>query len=421
MTTFQTNKINRPALLASLLAGITLVPAPAFSQAATSGNCPPTSMSCSVSNQNVGDTNNPSAATDTVSTSSQSGTSSTSNASDLNFAPNFNPTIAQNPVNTTTGTITGGNTTGGNVTGGNTTGGNTNGTVTGGNTTGMVTGGDTASNSNAMGGASTGNTQTNNIDPSATGGTSTSNSGGNMLGGASASTGASNSTVGNTSATGGPSNAAVGNTSATSGNLTGGTNSTSNVNTTGASGASNSSTNIDQSNRSVTQNNQRWTFIPPVVPPTPPSVLAVGNIITETGTCGVLQKVIREPINGTYFGFFRSTKVQMGYTERLSPMVDEKGQQMDYRRVPLEDGTGYRLFGHQVTQYTSIIGLSGARNIAVGGGGGGGGWGQAGGGGSASMQQMVTTLQIRECEVGTIVRPTPPARVVYVEPARIRQ
>jgi hypothetical protein len=279
-----------------------------------------------------------------------------------------------------------------------------------------------------MGGASTGNMQTNNIDPTATGGASTSTSGGNTLGGATSSSGASNSTVGNTSATGGPSNATigntnaaggtVGNTSATTGSLTGGTNSTSATNSTGAS---NSSTSIDQSNRSTTSNSLRWTFIPPVVPPTPPSVLAVGNIVTETGTCGVLQHVVREPVNATYFGFFKKSKVQQGFTERLAPMVDEKGQQMDYRRVPLEDGSGYRLFGHQVTQYTSILGLSGARNIAIGGGGGGGGWGQAGGGSSGSMQQMVTTLQIRECEVGTIVRPTPPAPVVYVEPARIRQ
>jgi hypothetical protein len=414
MTITKTIARNRPALLASLLAGIALLPAPALAQAAN-GSCPENTTSCSVSNQNVGDTSNPSSATDTVTTSSQSGTSSTSNVSELAISPIIRPVIAQNPVNTTSGTITGGNTTGGNVTGGNT---------TGGNTTGTVMGGDTASNSSAMGGASTGNMQTSNID----GGASTSTSGGNTLGGATSSSGASNSTVGNTSATGGPSNAtigntnaaggAVGNTSATTGSLTGGTNSTSNTNSTGAS---NSSTNIDQSNRSVTANNQRWTFIPPVVPPTPPSMLAVGNIVTETGTCGMLQRVVREPVNATYFGFFKKANVQQGFTERLAPMIDERGQQVDYRRVPLEDGSGFRLFGHQVTQYTSILGLSGARNIAVGGGGGGGGWGQAGGGSSGAMQQMVTTLQIRECEVGTIVRPAPPAPVVYVEPARIRQ
>ena len=399
------NRRQRPALLASLLAGIALLPAPAVSQTTPTSNCPTGTTSCSVSNQNVGDTSNPSTATDTVSTSSQSGTSSTSHASDLTISPEIKPTIAQNPVNTTTGTITGGNTTGGNVTGGNT---------TGGNTTGTVTGGDTTSNSNAMGGASTGNTQTNNIDPSANSGTSTSNSGGNMLGGSSANTGPSNATIGNTTAAGG----AVGNTSATTGSLTGGTNSTSNTNSTGAS---NSSTSIDQSNRSVTANNQRWTFIPPIVPPTPPSMLAVGNVVTETGTCGVLQTVVREPVNASYFGVFKTSNVQQGFTERLAPMLDEKGQQIDYRRVLLEDGNGFRLFGHQVTQYTSILGLSGARNLAIGGGGGGGGWGQAGGGSSGSMQQMVTTLQIRECEVGTSVRPAPPAPVVYVEPARIRE
>lgn len=394
--------MKRPALLASLLAGIALLPAPTLAQAAN-GGCPENTTSCSVSNQNVGDTSNPSSATDTVTTSSQSGTSSTSNVSELAISPLIRPVIAQNPVNTTSGTITGGNTTGGNVTGGNT---------TGGNTTGTVMGGDTASNSSAMGGASTGNMQTSNVD----GGASTSTSGGNTLGGATSSSGGN--TLGGATSSSGASNSTVGNTSATTGSLTGGTNSTSNTNSTGAS---NSSTHIDQSNRSVTANNQRWTFIPPVVPPTPPSMLAVGNIVTETGTCGVLQRVVREPVNATYFGFFKKANVQQGFTERLAPMTDETGQQIDYRRVPLEDGSGFRLFGHQVTQYTSILGLSGARNIAVGGGGGGGGWGQAGGGSSGAMQQMVTTLQIRECEVGTIVRPAPPAPVVYVEPARIRQ
>lgn len=113
-----------------------------------------------------------------------------------------------------------------------------------------------------------------------------------------------------------------------------------------------------------------------------------------------------------------------GYTEHLEPYVDAKGFQRDYRHVPLEDGSGYRVFGHQVTQYTTIVGIAGARNIAVGGGGGNGAWGQGGIGASSSMQQMVTTLQLRDCEIGTYVRPPPlppPAPPIYVEPKHIRQ
>jgi hypothetical protein len=83
----------------------------------------------------------------------------------------------------------------------------------------------------------------------------------------------------------------------------------------------------------------------------------------------------------------------------------------------MEDGFGFRLFGHQVTQYTAIIGVAAARNLAIGGGGGGD-WGQGGVGASSSMQQIVTTIQIRECEIGSYV---PPPRTVYVEPKAIRQ
>ena len=132
----------------------------------------------------------------------------------------------------------------------------------------------------------------------------------------------------------------------------------------------------------------------------------------------MLQHVVREPVDGVFFGFVDSKHIRQGFTERLEPMVDARGIQQDYRRVPLEDGTGFRLFGHQVTQHTTIIGISGSRNFAVGGGGGGGGWGQAGAGSSSAMQQLVTSIQLRECEVGSIVTRS---NIVYVEPTRIRQ
>ncbi|WP_448581343.1 hypothetical protein [Thermaurantiacus sp.] len=144
----------------------------------------------------------------------------------------------------------------------------------------------------------------------------------------------------------------------------------------------------------------------------------MGNIIKETGNCGPLQRVVREPIVGMFFGLIGHRKMPQGHTERLEPYVDERGMRVEYRKVMMEDGIGYRLFGHQVTQYTTIVGVAGARNIALGGGGSGGGWGQAGGGASSSMQQMVTTIQLRECEIGSYV---PPPRTVYVEPKPIQR
>lgn len=154
----------------------------------------------------------------------------------------------------------------------------------------------------------------------------------------------------------------------------------------------------------------------------------MGNIIKETGACGVLQRVAREPIQGTFFGLVKNSRVHQGYTEHLAPFVDEHGVEQQYRHVPMEDGVGYRLFGHQVTQYTTVLGLSGVRNVALGGGGNGGAWGQGGMGASGSMQQMVTSIELRECEVGVIMpreSAKPPAplapSIVYVEPKRIRQ
>lgn len=163
-----------------------------------------------------------------------------------------------------------------------------------------------------------------------------------------------------------------------------------------------------------------------MVPLTPPSSLAVGNIVKDTGACGPLQRIVREPVAGTYFGWFRNRRMEQGFTEHLEPVIDQRGVRQDYRHEPLEGGRGYRIFGHQVTLYTTVVGVSAARNFAVGGGGSSGAWGQAGGGTSSSMQQMVTTIQLRECELGTYVEPSPsppqpPLPPVYVEPKRIRQ
>jgi len=168
----------------------------------------------------------------------------------------------------------------------------------------------------------------------------------------------------------------------------------------------------------VSNQNNRLIFIPPVVPPTPPSTIGVGNIVKETSACGPLQQVVREPVRGTFFGLFANSSVPQGFNDRLTPYIDARGEQVDYRKVPMADG-GYRMYGHQVIQYTTVIGVGSGRNLAIGGGGGGGGWAQGGGGTTGSMQQMVTSIQLRECEVGSYV--PPPREIVYVESKRIRQ
>jgi hypothetical protein len=173
----------------------------------------------------------------------------------------------------------------------------------------------------------------------------------------------------------------------------------SNTNSTGSQQTTSDSGNTTNNKTSV----GGVLFIPPVVPETPPSQLSVGNIVKETLACGPLQIVVQTPITGTFFGLFKNSKITQGHTDTLV-----SASQL-YNDVPLTDGRkGYERYGSQVTEYTAIVQIGGARNIALGGGGGQS-WGQAGGGTSGSMQQMVTTIQVSACDIGTFVTPEPSA------------
>lgn len=379
--------------LAGACGSLPVLVSPAGAQTSTTSACSDTATTCSTTYLTVGDTSTPSSANGAVSTSSQSGTSATSNASNTTISPTISPTTTQNSTNTTTGTISGGN-------------------VTGGSTT-----------STASGGTMTGNT----------------NSATNSTGASTASTGAianTNSTGASTASTGAITTGAVSTGAVTTGAVTTGAVSTGAVSTgavstgavtTGAVTTGGTTTNVDASDRSTTS--YKAIFIPSVVPLTPSSSLAVGNIVKETGACGPLQKIVREPVNGFYFGILTTSRVALGFTDRLVPFLDDKGVRQDYREVPLPDGTGYRLFGHQVTQYTTVLGVAANRNIALGGGSSAGAWGQGGMGTSSSMQQFVTSIQLRECEIGTVLNqpaaaPAPQSAAlpdaVYVEKKKIR-
>jgi hypothetical protein len=171
-----------------------------------------------------------------------------------------------------------------------------------------------------------------------------------------------------------------------------------------SSAANNGSTtgtnSVDLSDHSVSNTNVHELFIPPVVPPTPPSSLAVGNVVVETSACGPLQRVVKTPVDGVFYGLFKNSKTPLGFTEELAPYVDEHGDVQEYKKVLADDG--YTLYGHQVTQYTAILGVSAGRSSAVGGGAGSGSWGQAGLGTTSSNQRLITNLILRSCEIGTI-------------------
>ena len=319
-----------------------------------------------------------------------------------------------------------------NITGGNTT--STGGTTTSTGGTNTATGGTYTTGALNAGGATVGNTDN---ASSATTGASTSSigntsTGGNSLTGGTqtAQTGASTSSTGavtvnpnnsngqsladnstrNTAsqATGG----SVGNTSAASNqSLNGGATTvtptqiaSTSAKNSAETGSNTSVTNVDAADRSTT-NYRSVALVLPSVGVTAPSTVAVGNIIKETMACGVLQSVQRDTVKGTYMGLFKRSQIDLGTDDSLVPFTNETGEEVYYKRVLGSDGK-YRLMGHQPIIYTTVLSVSGARNLSLGGGGSQQEWGQAGVGASSAMNRLVSKIQLRSCEMAVEQVPT---------------
>ena len=312
-----------------------------------------------------------------------------------------------------------------NITGGNT-------TSTGGTNT--ATGGTYTTGALNAGGATVGNTDN---ASSATTGASTSSigntsTGGNRLTGGTqtAKTGASTSSTGavtvNPNNTNGQSLAdnstrntasqatggSVGNTSAASNqSLNGGATTvtptqiaSTSAKNSAETGSNTSVTNVDAADRSTT-NYRSVALVLPSVGVTDPSTVAVGNIIKETMACGVLQSVQRDTVKGTYLGLFKRSQIDLGTDDSLVPFTNETGEEVYYKRVLGSDGK-YRLMGHQPIIYTTVLSVSGARNLSLGGGGSQQEWGQAGVGASSAMNRLVSKIQLRSCEMAVEQVPT---------------
>ena len=344
-----------------------------------------------------------------------------------NTVSQVNPTTASNGNdlgndNTVKTNITGGNTT---STGGTTTStGGTN-TATGGTyTTGALSAqggsiGNTDNASSATTGASTssiGNTSTG--GNSLTGGTQTA-----QTGASTSSTGAvtvnPNNTNGQSLADNSTRNTAsqatggsVGNTSAASNqSLNGGATTvtptqiaSTSAKNSAETGSNTSVTNVDAADRSTTDY-RSVALVLPSVGVTAPSTVAVGNIIKETMACGVLQSVQRDTVKGTYLGLFKRSQIDLGTDDSLVPFTNETGEEVYYKRVLGSDGK-YRLMGHQPIIYTTVLSVSGARNLSLGGGGSQQEWGQAGVGASSAMNRLVSKIQLRSCEMAVEQVPT---------------
>ena len=319
-----------------------------------------------------------------------------------------------------------------NITGGNTT--STGGTTTSTGGTNTATGGTYTTGALNAGGATVGNTDnasraTTGASTSSIGNTST---GGNSLTGGTqtAQTGASTSSTGavtvNPNNTNGQSLAdnstrntasqatggSVGNTSAASNqSLNGGATTvkptqiaSTSAKNSAETGSNTSVTNVDAADRSTT-NYRSVALVLPSVGVTAPSTVAVGNMIKETMACGVLQSVQRDPVKGTYMGLFKRSQIDLGTDDSLVPFTNETGEEVYYKRVLGSDGK-YRLMGHQPIIYTTVLSVSGARNLSLGGGGSQQEWGQAGVGASSAMNRLVSKIQLRSCEMAVEQVPT---------------
>ena len=338
-----------------------------------------------------------------------------------------------NPVTASNGNDLGNdNTVKTNITGGNTT--STGGTTTSTGGTNTATGGTYTTGALNAGGATVGNTDN---ASSATTGASTSSigntsTGGNSLAGGTqtAQTGASTSSTGavtvNPNNTNGQSLAdnstrntasqatggSVGNTSAASNqSLNGGATTvtptqiaSTSAKNSAETGSNTSVTNVDAADRSTT-NYRSVALVLPSVGVTAPSTVAVGNIIKETMACGVLQSVQRDTVKGTYLGLFKRSQIDLGTDDSLVPFTNETGEEVYYKRVLGSDGK-YRLMGHQPIIYTTVLSVSGARNLSLGGGGSQQEWGQAGVGASSAMNRLVSKIQLRSCEMAVEQVPT---------------
>ena len=319
-----------------------------------------------------------------------------------------------------------------NITGGNTT--STGGTTTSTGGTNTATGGTYTTGALNAGGATVGNTD--NASSATTGASSSSigntSTGGNSLTGGTqtAQTGASTSSTGavtvnpnnsngqsladnstrNTAsqATGG----SVGNTSAASNqSLNGGATTvtptqiaSTSAKNSAETGSNTSVTNVDAADRSTT-NYRSVALVLPSVGVTAPSTVAVGNIIKETMACGVLQSVQRDTVKGTYMGLFKRSQIDLGTDDSLVPFTNETGEEVYYKRVLGSDGK-YRLMGHQPIIYTTVLSVSGARNLSLGGGGSQQEWGQAGVGASSAMNRLVSKIQLLSCVMAVEQVPT---------------
>lgn len=169
-------------------------------------------------------------------------------------------------------------------------------------------------------------------------------------------------------------------------NLRGGDQVTSAGNGAGSGNRTDNTTRVDASDRSSTSYEAKTTVWAPVVHGAAAAALAAANLVMLPGVCGPRVWVERVPVVGKRFGVWGGqSDVEQGYDDMIRPEAEPFVQRGAY------------LIGHQVTQFTAVVGTSSAGSFSLGGYGKNGDGAQGGGAASGQLQQIIAKVQVREC------------------------
>lgn len=354
-----------------LAIALTLAFAGVRAQTTTTPPCPPGTITCNNSTQHMGNTTQTATANDNQAQTTQAGNAANSIASGVTITPSIQQ--SGNAVTQNGNSVQGGNAS---ATGNSSD-----------NKSSASTGASSANNTgmNGLGGNATTGASTATVAPITNTLTSAPIANSNALTGG-ASTSNSSASGGTQSLTGG--NQKQGQTSANT--LTGGSQRT---RTSADNSGGNSSTSVDASDHSVS--NDRLTVLP-MQPAVPMSISPASSIaVMVDPQCGPYQRVIQTPVYGLFFGITHTSRKVIDHDDTLADPTPEALDSM---------------WGGRAVYTVSTVNLAGARSISLGGGGSSGGWGQGNTGTTSSMTAQVTHIQMRVCRMQV----AQPPRVVFV-------
>lgn len=166
----------------------------------------------------------------------------------------------------------------------------------------------------------------------------------------------------------------------------------------GSGNRTDNTTRVDASDRSSTSYEAKTTVWAPVIHGAAAPALAAANLVMLPGVCGPRVWVERVPVVGKRFGVWGGqSDVEQGYDDMIRPEAEPFVQRGAY------------LIGHQVTQFTAVVGTSSAGSFSLGGYGKNGDGAQGGGAASGQLQQIIAKVQVRECVMATPQRVEPVA------------